>query len=187
LSAKSSTLEPIFSLPNRGLELSCRPIVKPHFHASIRKMRLYGTQNGDFSPLFGPSSDFGLSATIPQSLEIGLDTGETGDGRDRFSWGADRPATRGISDALLPDCYPKIGSSGALATPVLRQRPPGTPLERYRGLYGAATARKASEGATRPDSPHLPDRLGGFGSPDKPSYGALQRFLRLLMQRWRRS
>jgi hypothetical protein len=64
--------------------MSCRPIVKPHFHASIRKMRLYGTQNGDFSPLFGPSSDFGLSATIPQSLEIGLDTGETGDGRGGF-------------------------------------------------------------------------------------------------------
>ena len=47
-----------FQLANRGLELSCRPIVKPHFHAPIRKIRLYAAQSGDFSPLFGPPSDF---------------------------------------------------------------------------------------------------------------------------------
>ena len=42
---------------------------------------LYGAQNGDFGPLFGPPSDFGPSPDIFASPEIGLDTGETDDGR----------------------------------------------------------------------------------------------------------
>ncbi len=45
---------------------------------------LYGAQNGDFGPLFGPPSDFGPSADISTSPEIGLDTGETNDGRGGF-------------------------------------------------------------------------------------------------------
>jgi hypothetical protein len=42
---------------------------------------LYGAQNGDFGPLFGPPSDFGPSATFPPSAGNGLDTGETDYGR----------------------------------------------------------------------------------------------------------
>jgi hypothetical protein len=46
---------------------------------------LYGAQNGDFGPLFGPPSDFGPSAGILASAENGLDTGETDDGPNRSS------------------------------------------------------------------------------------------------------
>jgi integrase len=42
---------------------------------------LYGAQNGDFGPLFGPPSNFDPSADICPSPEIGLNTGETGNGR----------------------------------------------------------------------------------------------------------
>jgi len=45
---------------------------------------LYGAQNGDFGPLFGPPSNFGPSADIPAESEIGLDTAETEDGRGGF-------------------------------------------------------------------------------------------------------
>lgn len=36
---------------------------------------LYGVQNGDFSPLFSPPSDFGPSAAFPAVAENGLGTG----------------------------------------------------------------------------------------------------------------
>jgi hypothetical protein len=73
LSAKSPTLEPIFSLPiEAGAELPTHHEIA--FHVSIRKIRLYGAQDGDFSPLFGPPSDFGPSSDIFASPEIGLDT-----------------------------------------------------------------------------------------------------------------
>jgi integrase len=45
---------------------------------------LYGAQNGDFGPLFGPPSDFGPSADILASAENALDTGETTDGHGWF-------------------------------------------------------------------------------------------------------
>jgi hypothetical protein len=45
---------------------------------------LYGAQSGDFSPLFCPPSDFEPSADICPPPGIGLDKGETGDGRGRF-------------------------------------------------------------------------------------------------------
>jgi hypothetical protein len=45
---------------------------------------LYGAQNGDFSPLFSPPSDFGPSADISAESEFGLDTGETRDGHGWF-------------------------------------------------------------------------------------------------------
>jgi Phage integrase family len=45
---------------------------------------LYGAQSGDFSPLFCPPSDFEPSADICPPPEIGLDKGETGDGRGWF-------------------------------------------------------------------------------------------------------
>jgi hypothetical protein len=45
---------------------------------------LYGAQNGDFSPLFSPPSDFDPSAAIADESEFGLDTGETGDGHGWF-------------------------------------------------------------------------------------------------------
>jgi integrase len=45
---------------------------------------LYGAQSGEFSPLFSPPSDFGLSADIAPTSEIGSDTGETDDGRGGF-------------------------------------------------------------------------------------------------------
>ncbi len=45
---------------------------------------LYGAQNGDFSPLFSPPSDFDPSAAISDESEFGLDTGETTDGHGWF-------------------------------------------------------------------------------------------------------
>jgi hypothetical protein len=45
---------------------------------------LYGAQNGDFGPLFGPPSDFGPPAEDSRSSEIGSNTGENDDGRGGF-------------------------------------------------------------------------------------------------------
>jgi hypothetical protein len=51
---------------------------------SDARASLYGAQNGDFGPLFGPPNDFGPSVDIPAGSEIGLDTEETEDGRGGF-------------------------------------------------------------------------------------------------------
>lgn len=57
--------------------------------------------------------------------------GNLSDGRDRFNWAADIAPTQGISVVLLPVCYPGVGSSGRLATPVLRRGPSGAPPEHH--------------------------------------------------------
>ncbi len=45
---------------------------------------LYGAQNGDFGPLFGPPSDFDPSEPILAESTFGSDTGVTGDGHGWF-------------------------------------------------------------------------------------------------------
>jgi hypothetical protein len=45
---------------------------------------LYGARSGEFSPLLSPPGDFGRSADITPSPEIGSDTGESDDGRGGF-------------------------------------------------------------------------------------------------------
>jgi hypothetical protein len=112
------------------------------------------------------------------------------DGRDRFGWNADRPATRGVPGVLLPDCYPQIGSSGAFATPVFSQTPQ-TPVEDRASPYQRRRRARRQGVRTRPEDPA--DELGKprplvrkvcGGGPERPLVRALQRFLRPLMQPW---
>jgi integrase len=51
---------------------------------SEAKTTLYGAENGEFGPEFGPPCDFGPAAVISAESEIGLDAEETGDGRGGF-------------------------------------------------------------------------------------------------------
>jgi integrase len=83
---------------------------------SDAKRTLYGAQNGEYGPQYGPPSDFGPKSEFCSPAEFGSDTGEMGDGRGGFRtcdlsrvkraaivrWAADFPAYAWIIACIEP-------------------------------------------------------------------------------------